>query len=159
MPKDPTPAPACSAQSSETDDAPLCPTRRWVLERALALGALPLLAGVADAAAARWTNAGAVKNFALNRPRKVNLSGGQVPVFVIRTGTNRFVCFSAICTHQGTVINWSATHPTYFECPNHGSKFARTTGAVTRGPAKRALPRLPVRVLSGKVQVDISSAV
>ncbi len=159
MPKDSTSAHFCAAETAHTDDAPLCPTRRWLLQRALALAAAPLVMSETEAAAARWTNAGAVKNFALNRPRKLNLSGGQVPVFVIRTGTNRFVCFSALCTHQGTVINWSASHPTYFECPNHGAKFARTTGAVTRGPARRALPRLPVRVVSAKVQVDISSAI
>ncbi len=47
---------------------------------------------------------------------------------------------STICTHLGCVVKPS---PEGFECPCHGSGFA-LNGAVTKGPAPRALPWLKV---------------
>jgi nitrite reductase/ring-hydroxylating ferredoxin subunit len=43
---------------------------------------------------------------------------------------------STICTHLGCVVKANAQG---FECPCHGSRFAKD-GAVTKGPAPSALP-------------------
>lgn len=47
---------------------------------------------------------------------------------------------STVCTHLGCIVK--AT-PVGFDCPCHGSKFAKD-GSVVRGPAPKALPRLSV---------------
>jgi cytochrome b6-f complex iron-sulfur subunit len=55
---------------------------------------------------------------------------------------------SSICTHQGcpTNIVGGATQPTLY-CPCHGSMFS-ATGAVVRGPARRALQHYELDVSS-----------
>ncbi len=52
---------------------------------------------------------------------------------------------STICTHLGCIVK-----PTVegFDCPCHGSKFAKD-GSVLKGPAPKALPWLEVRHVSG----------
>ncbi|GMV97522.1 MAG: Rieske 2Fe-2S domain-containing protein [Phycisphaerae bacterium] len=57
---------------------------------------------------------------------------------------------STICTHLGCIVK---TLPEGFECPCHGSQFARD-GAVTKGPAPRALAWHKVSVAGGQVVVD-----
>lgn len=50
---------------------------------------------------------------------------------------------SSICTHRRCTLNLAPDGS--FICPCHGSTFD-PEGAVTRGPAQRDLPRLPLRV-------------
>ena len=62
---------------------------------------------------------------------------------------------STICTHLGCVVKPAAEG---FECPCHGSQFARN-GAVTKGPAPRALPWLKVAASGGQWVIDEGSTV
>jgi cytochrome b6-f complex iron-sulfur subunit len=62
---------------------------------------------------------------------------------------------SIICTHLGCIIH--AT-PDGFECPCHGSAFARD-GAVTRGPAPTALSWVKVTTDGATVVVDEGATV
>lgn len=62
---------------------------------------------------------------------------------------------STICTHLGCVVRASAGG---FECPCHGSGFA-ADGAVTKGPAPRALDWLQVSASGGTVIVDEATPV
>jgi cytochrome b6-f complex iron-sulfur subunit len=62
---------------------------------------------------------------------------------------------STICTHLGCVVKTNAEG---FECPCHGSGFARD-GEVKKGPAPRPLPWLKVTVAGGTLTVDESATV
>ena len=61
--------------------------------------------------------------------------------FVVQTSAGKYAAFSAWCTHACCVVSVSGATA---RCPCHGATFNVTTGAVTRGPATRALPSLPV---------------
>ena len=62
---------------------------------------------------------------------------------------------STICTHLGCIVKEAADG---FECPCHGSRFA-SDGAVTKGPAPRALVWLKVSAAGGKLIIDEGAAV
>lgn len=68
------------------------------------------------------------------------------PVIVAQPTKGKIVCFSAICTHQGTQTN---TDGKVISCPRHGSLFNAFTGTVEGGPATRPLPAVKVKI-SGK---------
>lgn len=53
--------------------------------------------------------------------------------------------FSSICTHQGCVVNFSASTQSLI-CPCHGSQFDIKTGAVLRRPANRPLESYPIQI-------------
>lgn len=59
--------------------------------------------------------------------------------FVIREGPRVFAQ-SAICTHRACLLGQARDG---FRCPCHGSTFT-VDGHVTRGPARRNLPRFSV---------------
>ena len=67
----------------------------------------------------------------------VHIDGQSVGV--VRTGPTTFVASSSICTHEGCETN---VRNNRYECPCHDSLFA-ATGDLLRGPAARALDRLP----------------
>jgi Rieske Fe-S protein len=58
--------------------------------------------------------------------------------------------YTAMCTHQRCVV---VVDNDGTRCPCHDSVFD-ADGAVTQGPATRALPNHPVRVCEGRVFVD-----
>ena len=73
---------------------------------------------------------------ATGQPVEVKTStGGTAGIAVVRTGTSTFLALAMACTHEGTKVNIAGT---IFSCPNHGARFS-STGAVTLGPANRAL--------------------
>jgi cytochrome b6-f complex iron-sulfur subunit len=62
---------------------------------------------------------------------------------------------SIICTHLGCIVKPTANG---FECPCHGSAFARD-GGVVRGPAPRPLSWIKVSMNAGAVVVDEAATV
>lgn len=72
----------------------------------------------------------------------VPVGGGTVitdkKVVVTQPKAGEFKAFSAVCTHQGCLVN-SVSDGT-INCPCHGSKFRITDASVAHGPAKKPLP-------------------
>jgi rieske iron-sulfur protein len=70
-----------------------------------------------------------------------------------RLGDDVFA-FTAICTHDGCdVTDWIADEHV-LSCPCHYSKFdPKDGGRVKDGPAPRALPQLPLKVVNGVLVV------
>lgn len=58
-------------------------------------------------------------------------------LIVVRIDDARLVALSAVCTHSGCTVHFSAARDD-IECSCHGSTFA-LDGSVTRGPAERPL--------------------
>jgi cytochrome b6-f complex iron-sulfur subunit len=65
----------------------------------------------------------------------VDMAGDTV--MVVRISGTQAVAVSAICTHAGCSMDYSASQQ-LLDCPCHGSQFA-TDGSVLRGPAIRPL--------------------
>ncbi len=67
---------------------------------------------------------------------KVRL-GAAGAVFLRHEGSGRYSGISAVCTHQGGIVDPAGDG---FRCPNHGSTFDGE-GRNTGGPARRQLRR------------------
>jgi len=65
-------------------------------------------------------------------------------VAIVKEG-NSVHAISRICTHLGCIVKPTETG---FDCPCHGSKFAKD-GSVIKGPAPKALPWLEMKHLGG----------
>ena len=60
-----------------------------------------------------------------------------------------FKAFSAVCTHQGCLVDSSADGE--IPCKCHGSRFSLTDGSVLTGPATEALAQVGISVVDGVV--------
>ena len=70
----------------------------------------------------------------------LNTNGGYVyknGVIVARTKAGQYIAVQQICTHESNSVVYQASYSRFY-CDRHGATFAET-GAVTGGPAPRAL--------------------
>jgi Rieske Fe-S protein len=74
---------------------------------------------------------------------------GEVLVSQPRQGV--FKAYSAVCPHQGVVVNPPANGANFFMCPGHNSTFKVVDGARISGPAPRGLKAVAVKVKDGYV--------
>ena len=73
---------------------------------------------------------------AVGQPVEIRtVSGASSGIAAVRTSASSFIALGMACTHEGTKVNIVGQA---FDCPNHGARFS-STGAVTLGPANRAL--------------------
>jgi len=109
----------------------------------------PPPAPTSSAAASSGTGAAASSGpAALTTTSQVPVGGGQIltsaKIVVTQPQAGTFKAFSAVCTHQGCIVDAVANGT--IDCPCHGSKFAVATGAVVNGPAARPLPPVTIEV-------------
>jgi Rieske Fe-S protein len=76
-------------------------------------------------------------------------------VVVSQPKPGAFKAFSAVCTHQGCVLD--SVDGTTVSCPCHGSQFNAETGAVLQGPASKALPAVDIKEVGGKLTAGPAS--
>lgn len=70
------------------------------------------------------------------------------PLVLVRTGET-VKAYDATCPHQGTAV--APPEGGVITCPNHGSTFNASDGAVTKGPATKGLTEVPVKVEAGQI--------
>lgn len=58
-----------------------------------------------------------------------------------------------ICTHLGCIVKYNR-HEEAFICPCHGGKYD-SKGNVSAGPPPRPLSRLPLKIVNGRVHVEL----
>ncbi|MEU8839376.1 Rieske (2Fe-2S) protein [Streptomyces roseus] len=100
----------------------------------------------AQAAAPSSPSSGTGK--ALLKSSAVPVGGGTVlkdeKLVVTQPTAGSFRCFTAVCTHEGCLVN--KVDAGTIDCPCHGSKFQITDGAVAHGPATRPLAEKQITV-------------
>jgi Rieske Fe-S protein len=80
----------------------------------------------------------------------VDSSAGKL--IVIHAAEDKFVAYSAKCTHRGGIVAYDADKK-QIHCPKHGSNFDPATGDVVKGPADKPLPSYPTDVSGQTVTV------
>jgi nitrite reductase/ring-hydroxylating ferredoxin subunit len=88
--------------------------------------------------------------------RQVDVGG--VPVLLARSRNGSVCALASTCTHLGGPLAEGTRDGDVVTCPWHGSRFDLRTGAVVRGPAVFAQPRLEARVSEGKIEVGVPAA-
>jgi menaquinol-cytochrome c reductase iron-sulfur subunit len=68
-----------------------------------------------------------------------------------RDDAESFTAFAVNCTHLGCPVRWLADAQ-LFLCPCHGGVY-NGDGSVAAGPPPKPLPRYPVRVREGRVEI------
>jgi nitrite reductase/ring-hydroxylating ferredoxin subunit/uncharacterized membrane protein len=74
------------------------------------------------------------------------------PVLLYRESGTVYA-LEGICSHLGGPLGEGEVQDGVVTCPWHGSRFRLTDGAVCRGPATFAVPRLQTRIRQGQVEV------
>lgn len=72
----------------------------------------------------------------------VGLNNDQ-PVFISRVAATAFVVFSAVCTHQGCIVNLPAKAGDDCICPCHHSMYSATDGHIKQQPSSGVATDLP----------------
>jgi Rieske Fe-S protein len=96
--------------------------------------------------------AGAAAGTAVAKVADIPIGGGTIladrQLVVTRPSASEVRVLSAVCTHQGCLVDIVANGT--ISCPCHGSAFS-LTGDVTSGPATRPLPTKAFTVVDGVV--------
>ena len=111
-------------------------------------GAASSAAGSAPATGGSAATAGSAAAGALAATSQVPDGGGKiidgVNIVITQPQSGLFRAFSAICTHQGCIVN-NVSNGT-INCPCHGSKYSIKDGSVVNGPAPSPLAAIAIKV-------------
>lgn len=66
-----------------------------------------------------------------------------------------FGAIDNVCTHDGGVLGEGELEGSCVECPRHGARFDLRTGEVRALPAVFPVNAYPVRVVDGRIEVDL----
>lgn len=77
----------------------------------------------------------------------------RISGWLSRVSEDEFIVFTVQCTHLGCPVNWLAGAK-LFLCPCHGGVYY-PDGQVAAGPPPAPLPRYPVRIRNGEVEINV----
>ncbi len=109
-----------------------------------------------------WRSVGKVESFKIGETTAVQYQDAsplpwagvtaRSAAWLRRLNADTFIAFSINCTHLGCPVRWLA-EANLFMCPCHGGVYYQD-GTVAAGPPPLPLPRYPVRVKDGDVQIQ-----
>ena len=109
-----------------------------------------------------WRSVGKVESFKIGETTAVKYEDAsplpwagvtaRSAAWLRRVNADTFIAFSINCTHLGCPVRWLA-EANLFMCPCHGGVYYED-GTVAAGPPPLPLPRYPVRVKDGDVQIQ-----
>jgi 3-phenylpropionate/trans-cinnamate dioxygenase ferredoxin component len=85
--------------------------------------------------------------------RVVQVAGRSLCVGLTEDG--EWGAIDNVCTHDGGVLGEGELEDCLVECPRHGARFDLLTGEVKALPAVFPVNAYPVRVVDGRVEVDL----
>ena len=94
---------------------------------------------------------GSSKDVVAGKMRAFKVEG--TPVNVANVGGHLYA-FDDTCTHTGCSLAAGMLYGTTVTCPCHGSQFDVTSGAVLRGPARRAERSRVVQIVGDDLLVE-----
>lgn len=77
------------------------------------------------------------------------------PVLVVHTKDGAVHAVHNVCSHAYANMNEGRLRGTRLICPLHGASFDVRTGAVLGAPATVPLKSYPVRVVDGRIEVQV----
>jgi Rieske Fe-S protein len=90
----------------------------------------------------------------LNKVLLLRLDPSEFTAETRERAADGVVAYTAICTHTGCDVTGWIADQAILECPCHSSHYNPRDGAVVLdGPAPRALPALPLKIVGGKLAV------
>jgi Rieske Fe-S protein len=93
-------------------------------------------------------SAGGGASSALATTSEIPVGGGKVltaqKIVITQPQAGTFHAFTAICTHQGCIVNTVSGGT--INCPCHGSKYSIVNGSVVNGPAPLPLAAVSIKV-------------
>jgi len=111
-----------------------------------------------------WRSVGKIESFKIGATSAVNYEDpsplpwagvtAHTAAWLRRVNADTFIAFSINCTHLGCPVRW-LPKANLFMCPCHGGVYYED-GTVAAGPPPLPLPRYPVRVKDGEVQIQTS---
>ncbi len=120
-----------------------------------------LIAPVVEKVPRIWRPVGPVEQFKIGTTVEVTfVDASPLPwagvtartaAWLRRNSEEEFIAFSVDCTHLGCPVRW-LPDAELFLCPCHGGVYYEN-GKVASGPPPKPLPRYPVRVRDGQVEV------
>ena len=130
--------------------------RNFFTSLAVAAGSIGLssLASSAEAASKKYKVC-ATKDIKVGGGSSFRIPGRKTMVLITQPKAGVFRAFDQRCTHEGFAVN--KIEGKNLICQAHGAMFDTTTGAVKRGPARRALTRYTVSIEKKLVYVTIRS--
>jgi nitrite reductase/ring-hydroxylating ferredoxin subunit len=87
--------------------------------------------------------------------RGMPIQVGRHRLAVFRVGESVFAVEDR-CAHRGFPLHDGTLDGNTVSCRTHGACYELATGAVVRGPARRAIRAYPASVEDGQVVVEIS---
>ena len=101
---------------------------------------------------ADWVDVERAADFPPGSFRTIDADGTDVAVFNL-DGT--FYAIENVCTHDGGILTGGPIEGDVIVCPRHGARFDLMTGEVKALPAVFPVNAYPVRVVDGRVEVDL----
>jgi nitrite reductase/ring-hydroxylating ferredoxin subunit len=95
---------------------------------------------------------GALSDFADGRGIGIDVAGRRLAVFRL---DDRVFAVDDRCSHRGFPLNDGTLDALSVRCRTHGACFDLESGAVLRGPARRAIRTYPTHIVDGQVLVEI----
>jgi menaquinol-cytochrome c reductase iron-sulfur subunit len=108
-----------------------------------------------------WRNVGSIANYPVGQTTAVRFEAAselswagvsaRMAAWLRHEPEGRLIAFSVNCTHLGCPVRWEP-EANLFMCPCHGGVYY-SDGKVAGGPPPRPLPRYPVRLRNGQVEI------
>ena len=74
---------------------------------------------------------------------------------IYRSPENSFYATDGFCTHENVHLSQGLVMDNIIECPKHNGRFDYRTGEAKGAPVCVNLKTYPVRVVGGRVQIEV----